>query len=794
MVGSQQPLWPSGGRSITNTPRFGICGTKSGTRPYDDVTRITGGVMGLALALVVGIDAYRDRWPKLSCSTHDADQIAEVLQMDEYGFNVTLLQNEQATKTNVLHWLVDAKNSGADKILFYFSGHGASTELGHYLVTFDNRDFDEGVALPDILRILEPVDTQDSQVVVLLDCCHSGGAVTGTGGTVIRVTDLTSSEILDVARQVESSSAVIAACIESQSAWEVNNLGHGIFTYYLLYALTGAAADHTGSVTAHSIYEIISREMSKARSGHDQSPIFGGRVRGRLLIGTGFTPELGPPPPDSEYERFESEAQDFLDSYNKFKSTYDITSWRSSGHYAASRRLENISKWFDEKDRIPGLAARSRYRQARDTLARYQTELGLIEVDTRMKEGMVTKQIGAGGFGSVYKVQGSQGNSVFAYKVYHPHELHDREKVKRFRNGYDAMELLAHPQIVKVHRYSDCPTGFVMDYVDGSNLRELQPGTFLPPVDIIAILLKSAEAIEHAHSHGVIHRDIKPENIVCQYTSDGEYLPYLTDFDLAWFSTQTQRATKSAMGVVYYAAPEQYIAFDPKAAHSREPTLDVFSFGQLLAFCFVNRDPDPLSVNSNAERLNEAIKGSCSNDSSAKLIKLYEDCVKFEPRQRIQEFSEIVGRLGEIYNELQHTELDVKISNEQYSKELAFQITRKVQRQEDTTSFISASGAWEVSIDWREKLAGRDYRPLMVLRLSPTNRVSLENVSNDRMRRILNRRVDQAIQPYRNKAARHPGQRGAFEVFVEWFPARMIRSDTLELAEMLRRVFQALEG
>lgn len=751
--------------------------------------------MGLALALIVGIDTYKDRWPRLSCSAHDADQVAEVLQMKEYGFNVTLLQNEQATKTNILHWLVDAKNSGADKILFFFSGHGASTELGHYLVTYDNRDFDEGVALPDILRILEPADTQDSQVFVILDCCHSGGAVTGTGGSVIRITDLRSSEILDVARQVDSSSAVIAACSESQTAWEVNNLGHGIFTYYLLYALTGAAADHTGSVTAHSIYEIISREMAKARSGHDQSPIFGGRVRGRLLVGTGFTPELGPPPPDSEYERYEGESQEFLDSYNKFKSNFDITSWRSSGHYAACRKLENISKWFDEKDRIPGLATRSRYRQARDTLTRYQTELGLIEVDTRMKEGMVARQIGAGGFGSVWKVEGlEEEDTAFAYKVYHPHELHDREKVKRFRNGYDAMGLLAHPQIVKVHRYSDCPTGFVMDYVDGSNLRELQPGTFIPPVDIVAILLKSAEAIEHAHLHGVIHRDIKPENIVCQYTDDGEYLPYLTDFDLAWFSTQTQRATKSAMGVVYYAAPEQYIAFDLKAAHSREPTLDVFSFGQLMAFCFVNRDPDPLNVASNAERLNDAVKGSCSNDSSSKLMSLYEDCVKFDPRQRIQEFSEIVGRLGEIHNELQHTELDVRIDNEQYSKELAFQITRKAQRQEDTTSFLSGSGAWEVSIDWREKLTGREYRPLMILRLSPTSRVSLENVSNDRMRRILNRRVDQAIQPYRSKAARHPGQRGAYEVFVEWFPARMIRSDTLELAEMLRRVFQALDG
>ncbi|MFF3485042.1 caspase family protein [Streptomyces sp. NPDC002701] len=749
--------------------------------------------MELALALVVGIDAYKDRWPKLSCSVHDADQVAAVLEMEEYGFHVTLLQNDEATKTNIFRWLIDAKNSGADKILFYFSGHGASTELGHYIVTYDNRDFDEGVPLPDILRILEPSEAQESQVFVLLDCCHSGGAVTGRNGSVMRVSELLNSEILEVVRQVGSSSAVVAACSENQSAWETNNLGHGIFTYYLLYALTGAAADHTGSVTGHSIYEVISREMSKG--GSNQLPIFGGQVRGRLLVGTGFTPELGPPPPEADYERYELEAQDFLDSYNRLKSGFDINTWRTSGHYASCRRLENISKWFDEKDIVPGLSTRLTYQQARDTLTRYQTELGLIETGTKTREGIVTKQIGAGGFGSVFKVEDKEGEgSIYAYKVYHPHELHDREKVKRFRNGYDAMQLLAHPQIVRVHRYSDCPTGFVMDYVDGSNLRELQPGTFLSPSEIISILLKSAEAIEHAHSHSVIHRDIKPENIVCRYTDDGEYLPYLTDFDLAWFSTQTQRATKSAMGVVYYAAPEQYIAFDPKAAYSREPTLDVFSFGQLLSFCFVNLDPDPINVAGNAGKLNSAVKGSCSNESASKLMKLYEECVSFDRHQRIQDFSEVIGRLGDIHNDLQHTELDAKITTAQYAKELAFQITRKAQRQEEITSFLSASGAWEASIEWREKLAGREYRPLLILRLAPTSRVSLENVKNERMRKILNRRVDQAIQPYRNRATRHPGQRGIYEVFVEWFPGRMTRSDSSQLAEMLRRVFGALES
>lgn len=196
----------------------------------------------------------------------------------------------------------------------------------------------------------------------------------------------------------------------------------------------------------------------------------------------------------------------------------------------------------------------------------------------------------------------------------------------------------------------------------------------------------------------------------------------------------------------------------------------------------------------NSENLNNAVKSSCSNESVTKLIEFYEDCVNFDPRQRIQEFSEVVGRLGDIYNDLHHTELDAKIGTDQYAKELAFQITRKALRQDDITSFLSASGAWEASINWREKLAGREYRPLLVLRITPTNRVSLENVKNDKMRRILNKRVDQAIQPYGNKAARHPGQHGSYEVFVEWFPRRVTRSDVLELAEMLRKVFTALES
>ncbi|MGC8919745.1 protein kinase [Streptomyces sp. PG2] len=749
--------------------------------------------MGLALALTVGITAYRDRWTSLPSAEHDVDQVAEILTMPEYDFSVSRLVNEEATKSSILRWLLEARNSGADKILFYFSGHGASTDLGSFLVTHDNKEFDEGIPLSDILRILEPSEESTTQVLVLLDCCHAGGALAGKDKSALRVESLKNHEVTQAVRQANPSSAVIAACTENQAAWEVSNLGHGVFTYYLISALAGAAADHAGLVTAHSVYSVISRGMSE-REGREQHPVFGGRIQGELVIGRGFTPQLAPPRIESEYARFEAEAREFLDDYNRFKSSYDISSWRTDGHYAASRRLENISNWFDEKDRIQGLPTRPLYKQARDTLTRYQTELGLIEVGTKMREGVVESQIGAGGFGTVWKVRMEDAEKDCAYKVYHPYELHDREKVKRFRNGYEAMKLLSHPRIVKVSRYSTCPTGFVMDYVDGSDLRKLRPATFMAPGDIVNLLLEAAEAIEHAHDHGVIHRDIKPENIVCKYSEEGIYRPYLTDFDLAWFSTQTQRATKSAMGVVYYAAPEQYISFDPRAAHSRNPTLDVFSFGQLMFFCFADRDPDPLNIAGNAETLSRKMGAICPNETVVKLVALYEGCAKFEPKERIQTFSEIVSRLREIGSELEHTDLEKLLTASQYINEVIYQLTHEIQRRDDVTSFTNASGGWQASIEWKEKVRGKTFEPLLVLRLESTSRASLENVKNERMRKILNRRVEQALSAERGRARRYDGRKGTYEVFIEWFPNRMVRSDAIDLAEALRGVFGVLES
>jgi serine/threonine protein kinase len=722
---------------------------------------------------------------------NDAEEVEAILTEPEYGFDVTKLLDEEVTRPALLRWLLEAKNSGAEQVIFYFSGHGAVNDLGTFLVTYDNEDFDEGVGLADLMGLVGSETNSTMQTLVLLDCCHSGGAVTYSPNP-LSARPLARENIDKVVRQTNPAAVVMAACTADQSAYERDHLGHGLFTHHLLAALLGEAADHTGCVTAHSIYDVVSREMA-AGHGHAQEPIFGGRVQGRLIVGRGFAPVLGAPRPNTEYVLVEDEARHHLDAFNELKSSYDTQTWRSEGYFAASRKLEEIAHWFERKEKIEGISRRDGFRQSKDTLIRYQSELGLVEPHMRNRWGVLERQIGSGGFGKVWRVR-TDGNQYLAYKLYHAYELHDREKIKRFRNGYAAMRMLDHPAIVKVHDYSECPAGFTMDYVDGSNLRELAVGTFLDPSTILTMLVETAEAINHAHQNDVIHRDIKPENIICRMDESGVYQPFLTDFDLAWFSTQTQKATKTAMGVIYYAAPEQYIAFDPKAVRSKNATLDVFSYGQLLYFCLINRDPDPLRIDDNCGALSRELLNTCSVSAIEKIVRLYRECTAFDPQRRISSFAEILARLMDIIQELSHSDTQALISTSEYSNELMFQMTHTLPSSGSSDTFVSASGNWQVTFVWKEAIRRRGATPVLSLHVQPTRRVSLEGISNERMRKVLNRKVDQAVAGYGNRVQRHPGQRGEFEFFLDWIPVSLSRQDVLGLRRALQDIFGSLDA
>jgi eukaryotic-like serine/threonine-protein kinase len=745
-------------------------------------------------AVVVGIDKYNSpRWPNLNCCNHDADQVAAALGCPEYGFDVTLITDDQATTTSILGALVEARRTQPDLLVFYFAGHGASTELGASLVTFDNEEFAEGIDLPKLAAIMATSESRNS--VTFLDCCHAGAA---KYRGVQPVAALRADDVQRAYSGLESSRAILAACGESEFAMEEYDTGHGMFTYYLLEGLLGEAADYQGNVSVHSLYDYVSRPF--AERNIDQTPIFRGDISGRLILATGLSPRLGPPLEENISAALENEAESFLEQYGRKIGEYQYSEWRTEGYEAACRALTPIDSWFrTQLTRNPSLSRRPRFAQLYESFLSRKIQLGAIDPGTLIDEGILSESIGSGGFGTVWRILGADNSPDKAYKIYHPHDIRDLEKSSRFKTGYEAMRMLRHDHIVRVYRFSECPLGFVMDYIPGQNLREVNPASAMREPHLqLDVLILIAETIQHAHNSGVIHRDIKPENIVCTYEVSRGWVPYLTDFDLAWFSTQTRRATKSALGVVYYAAPEQHVAFDARKALGKRPTLDVFSFGQLAHFMVTGQDPDPVRIERNIERIGSRLNNWATGSAVTQFLDFYRRATAWEPEDRFQEFDPILSVLRDVKNELTYTTTNRKLEHLEFRNEVIFQASGRPVAEEEATnavvSFTATSGNWNVILSCKEQALGRKQRSALILmaHFIPSERIGLQSISAERMRSILNARVDSVLQGAVT-ARRRSGRHGSYEVFVDFEVLDVSVKRVRDVRNMLSAVIGALE-
>src|SRR6187431_1119001 len=114
-----------------------------------------------------------------------------------------------------------------------------------------------------------------------------------------------------------------------------------------------------------------------------------------------------------------------------------------------------------------------------------------------------------------------------------------------------------------------------MEYVDGSNLRQLMRAAELTPEQALAIVPQVCDALQFAHDEGIVHRDIKPENILL----DRRGRVKIADFGLAKLLGQaatdfTLTGTRQAMGTLHYMAPEQVVG-----ARAVDHRADIYSLG-----------------------------------------------------------------------------------------------------------------------------------------------------------------------------------------------------------------------
>src|SRR5687767_7789976 len=204
----------------------------------------------------------------------------------------------------------------------------------------------------------------------------------------------------------------------------------------------------------------------------------------------------------------------------------------------------------------------------------------------------IKREIGAGGMATVYLAQDLRHDRPVALKLLNP-ELGAVLGVERFLAEIRVTANLQHPNLLPLFDSgaADGLLYYVMPFVEGESLRaRLEREKQLPIDEAVRITVSIANALDYAHSHGVIHRDLKPENILMQAGQ-----PVIADFGIALAVSKAggNRITQTglSLGTPQYMSPEQ--ATGDRVIDGRT---DIYSLGALTYEMLVGDPPHVAST------------------------------------------------------------------------------------------------------------------------------------------------------------------------------------------------------
>ena len=207
----------------------------------------------------------------------------------------------------------------------------------------------------------------------------------------------------------------------------------------------------------------------------------------------------------------------------------------------------------------------------------------------------ILRVLGEGGMGTVYLAEQTHPiQRRVALKVIKP-GMDTREILSRFSYERQALALMDHPNIARVYDAGATEKGrpyFVMEYIDGVPITQYCDAHRLNTRERLELFLPVCQALQHAHSKGVIHRDIKPSNVMV-IEQDGRAVPKVIDFGIA--KATDQRAVENAaftklgqfIGTPEYMSPEQA----DLVSCDIDTSSDVYSLGVLLYELLVGAVP-----------------------------------------------------------------------------------------------------------------------------------------------------------------------------------------------------------
>jgi serine/threonine protein kinase/dipeptidyl aminopeptidase/acylaminoacyl peptidase len=288
----------------------------------------------------------------------------------------------------------------------------------------------------------------------------------------------------------------------------------------------------------------------------------------------------------------------------------------------------------------------------------------------------IIEKLGEGGMGVVYKAEDIKLKRLVALKFLPSHITASEEDLARFNQEAQAAAALNHPNICIVYAIEEDKERqfIVMEYVDGITLSRKIEQSPLKMKDAISYAIQIGEALQEAHSNGIVHRDIKTENIMVNTKNQIKVM----DFGLAKLKGSIKLTkTSSTVGTLAYMAPEQIQGGEVDARS------DIFSFGVVLfemltgllpflgehdasmMYSIMNEEPEPLQ--------------KYIPDANSDLIHIMNRILEKDPEDRYQSMKEIVSEL----RRLQKRTGDVSRKTISYSPPLTKELPAKEEIQKE---------------------------------------------------------------------------------------------------------------